>query len=631
MSPSQLTGSTRLTNAVSSIQKLLYHPAAGFVVLFSSLVLTGLAWHFSLEYSNHRASDKFATQVDEIESAILQRMDEYARLLQAGVALHNASDSVNRDEWKAFVSALSLSKNYKGTQGIGVSVPIRPEELQSHIQSIRAEGFPEYTVRPPGPREFYTSIVLLEPFDWRNQRAFGFDMYSEAMRRAAMDRAIATGQPSISGRVTLVQETDKDVQAGFLMYLPIYSDPLALTAGQEERSDKHTGFVYAVLRGGDLMKNILNNIGDDVSLQIFDAEPSDSALLYQSRSETTKSESFGLAESRRIDIYGQQWVFLVRGDVGDAFTGEYWQSTLVGLFGLLIDFLLFYTIHLIGKQRRVADHKTYTMNLERANTKLHRANIGLEKSNAALEKSNDDLTQFAYSASHDLKSPLRAICTLAGFVLDDSRDQLSDLSVRHLNLLQSRTTRLNRLLDDMMEYACIESDSSKNITIDMQALCTEVISLIDVPDDFDIVTDIEMPMIQASALPLQQVILNLITNAIKHHDQARGNVEIHARWSDGHIDCVVSDNGPGIPEEFRVRVFEMFKMLQSRDQREGSGMGLAIVKKLVESNGGVIGVVASKHNARGTSFHFSWPAKLDGASVSGTGLPTQTQDAHETI
>ena len=109
-----------------------------------------------------------------------------------------------------------------GIQGMGYALFVAPEEKEAHIESVRAEGFPEYTIRPEGEREMYTSIIYLEPFDERNRQAFGYDMFSNDVRRTAMEQARDTGQPKMTGRITLVQEIDEDVQAGFLIYVPYY-------------------------------------------------------------------------------------------------------------------------------------------------------------------------------------------------------------------------------------------------------------------------------------------------------------------------------------------------------------------------------------------------------------------------
>ncbi len=555
-------------------------------------------------------------------------MDSYARLLKAGVALHYASERIDRRSWKNFVSGLNLPVNYPGTQGIGVSVPIQPEKLDPHIESVRSEGFPNYAVRPPGIRDLYTSIVFLEPFDWRNQRAFGFDMYSEPMRRGAMERARDTGRASISRKVTLVQETEKDVQAGLLMYVPIYQHQLPPSAAAAERKEKHRGYVYAVLRGDDLMKNLLSNIGDELSIQIFDSKQKDENLIFQTVSHEKDGATYGLSELHQISLYGQQWSVLVKGRLSQSFVGEYWQSTLVGLFGLLIDFLLFYTIHLIGRQRRESDHQKYNRVLRRANAELKATNAALQTSNAALEKTSEDLRQFAYSASHDMKSPLRAICMLTDFIREDSAPGLSETSRGHLELIQGRAGRLGTLLDDMMAYARSDLKPVVRQRTNIAALIDEIVATSVGGEDLTIRADVDVPIVRTAVAPLRHVLGNLIENSITHHDRSDQVVNIRVRWYDAQLHFEVIDNGPGIAPEFRDRVFDLFSTINNRDRREGSGMGLPIVRKLVESNGGQVRITDNRDGDRGIRVSFSWAATRDHTDANlNTGIVTPSENA----
>ena len=177
---------------------------------------------------------------------------------------------------------MDIGDAFPGIQGVGFSKYIKPAELAQHIQQIRAEGFPDYTVRPKGERDEYTSIIYLEPFDARNQRAFGYDMFSEPVRRTAMARARDTDTVAISGKVTLVQETEQDVQAGFLMYIPTYTHGVPQNSVAERRAALH-GYVYSPFRVKNLIRGIFPAPLDDIDFEIFDgAKPISSTLMYDS-------------------------------------------------------------------------------------------------------------------------------------------------------------------------------------------------------------------------------------------------------------------------------------------------------------------------------------------------------------
>ena len=147
-----------------------------------------------------------------------------------------------RTEWRTFVERMRIQEHFPGIQGIGYAQMLAPGNSPRISPRCGLEGFDTYTVKPEGKRDIYSAIVYLEPFDWRNRRAFGYDMYSNPMRRAAMDHARDTGAAAVSGRVVLVQETSADVQAGFLVHLPVYR-PDTPTDTVARRREALIGFV----------------------------------------------------------------------------------------------------------------------------------------------------------------------------------------------------------------------------------------------------------------------------------------------------------------------------------------------------------------------------------------------------
>jgi len=216
---------------------------------------------------------QFAFSCDQVSFKIQERLSAYALILRGGGALFAASVSVERKEWQAYVEKLQAKQSVVGVQGIGFTQVIPADQLAAHIARIRSEGFPDYTVKPPGERAVYTSIIYLEPFRDRNLRAFGFDMYTEPIRRAAMDQARDTGEAALSGKVELVQETGVDVQAGVLMYVPVYRNGAPIDT-IEQRQSALVGWVYSPFRMNDLISGILadwtNHEGKTVDLAIYD-------------------------------------------------------------------------------------------------------------------------------------------------------------------------------------------------------------------------------------------------------------------------------------------------------------------------------------------------------------------------
>ena len=248
-------------------------------------------------------------------------------------------------------------------------------------------------------------------------------------------------------------------------------------------------------------------------------------------------------------------------------------------------------------------------------TKLRQAERALQEKTRELSRSNHDLEQFAYVASHDLKAPLRAIEVLAEWLREDLAGYDKGEVQENLLLLGQRTSRLHRLLDDLLAYSRAGRDSTKVSQVDTGEMVRDIALLLNPPPTMHIRADASLPQIVTPAAPLEQVLRNLINNAIKHHPTGNGTIRVHAEARDGEFVFAVEDDGAGIPVEFSEKVFQMFQTLKPRDEVEGSGMGLAIVKRIVEGQGGRIWFRPGP-GGRGTVFKFTWKSLQPHAAAS---------------
>ncbi|MBK5964954.1 hypothetical protein CCR95_12895 [Thiocystis minor] len=286
-----------------------------WLVLVAGLVVAYASWFNARQDALEQLQAEFEYRADEILDGIQDRLSRYEEILRGTAGLFNASETVTREEFREYVNALNLQQRYPGIQGIGFARWIPAHEKAAHLDRVRREGFPEYRIWPENDREDWTSILYLEPFADRNLRAFGYDMYSEPVRRAAMERARDRGELAISGKVTLVQETEQDVQAGFLMYVPLYVKH-APQATPDERRRHLLGWVYAPFRMNDLMRGILKDhyedMGRSMSLAIHDGDSSaPMALLFASDLEKTTDRAAFRVE-REIEIAGHRWFVVIR-------------------------------------------------------------------------------------------------------------------------------------------------------------------------------------------------------------------------------------------------------------------------------------------------------------------------------
>lgn len=228
-----------------------------------------------------------------------------------------------------------------------------------------------------------------------------------------------------------------------------------------------------------------------------------------------------------------------------------------------------------------------------------------ERQRCELAQSNADLEEFAYAASHDLKAPMRAIANLAQWIDEDIEPTANPDTLDNLKLLRARVARLERLLDGLLAYSRVGHTQTPVEEVDVAELAREIVAMLAPSPGFVVTCEGTMSPVRTHRMPIQTVLKNLIDNALKHHDRAEGHVTIAMRLIDGVAEFRVSDDGPGIPPRFHERIFVIFQTLQSRDDTESSGVGLAIVKKKVQRNGGQIRV-ESAPPARGTTFIFTW-------------------------
>ncbi len=292
---------------------------------------------------------------------------------------------------------------------------------------------------------------------------------------------------------------------------------------------------------------------------------------------------------------------------------------------------------LAGRIAQTIDNVQLYRNARMAEADLRTLNETLEQQvserTKELSRRNQELDRFAYIASHDLKAPLRAIDNLATWITEDAVAVLPSASQIHLAKLRDRVMRMEKLLNDLLAYSRADRHRGVPEVVDINILVREIVALI-APATFVIDVPAPLPTLITLRVPLETVLRNLLGNAIKHHDRPNGRVIIRGRdlydnddnekqrqeeqdlpapdlvspvtARGGHfVEFCVEDDGPGIDPMYHERIFEIFETLQPRDRVEGSGIGLSIVKKIVESHGGTIAVTSSV--GAGATFSFMWP------------------------
>ncbi|BAZ07368.1 sensor histidine kinase [Calothrix sp. NIES-3974] len=255
--------------------------------------------------------------------------------------------------------------------------------------------------------------------------------------------------------------------------------------------------------------------------------------------------------------------------------------------------------------RDISEREEAQAKLEANIKELSQLRLMLANANQNLSDRNQELDQFAYVASHDLKAPLRAIANLSTWIEEDLGDNIPLENKKQLQLLRQRVNRMESLLNALLDYSRVGRMQTEPENVDVHQLLAEIIDSLDPPRGFTIEIRTEMPTLMTKRLLLRQVFANLISNAIKHHPRDDGNVYISAIPTDKYYEFQVSDDGLGIAPEYHHQIFTIFQTLQPRDSKESTGVGLAIVKKIIESEGGSIHVISQV--GEGATFSFTWP------------------------
>ena len=331
-------------------------------LIFSlSLCMTFIAWTITNKSNQNHSQDLFTFEVAQTLQAIEQRMQGYQQILRGGIGLFKASANVSRQEFYDYVTNLEVHKRWPGIQGVGYAVMLTPDEKDEFINAVQLEGFNDFNVFPTGERDKYSSILYLEPFTARNQRAFGYDMYSEKARNIAMDIARDNGNVAFSAKVKLVQENGDDLQNGFLMYLPLYRNgaPIENIA---QRQKELIGYVYSPFRIDNLINGILLSVKDrQVNFSIYDGDSQEAEdLLYASKLEPdylsgSDQKQFQPLFSvvKKIEFPGRNWT--VNFHSTPVFEGivENDLAKLVGFTGMTLSvLLLFVMLNIVNSNKK---------------------------------------------------------------------------------------------------------------------------------------------------------------------------------------------------------------------------------------------------------------------------------------
>lgn len=608
-------------------------------ILLVGLLATFWVSNYVRQDQESRSQKEFVLVCNEVKSKIITRINLQAQFLHSCSSLFESSQSVTRDEWKQFNKFSSDNVKFIGVQGFGFSTIIKKEQLKEHISNIRKEGFPQYKVFPEGARESYTSIIYLEPFDDRNARAFGFDMFSEPTRRQAMEFARDHNRPTLSGKVILRLETNKDMQAGTLMFVPVYKNAPINTIAN--RRAAIIGWVFGAFRMDDLMKSILGssylNDKTNIRLQIYDNDTiAPKALLFDSQKNNLKEDDETKTKTRILPVLfnDKKWILVFSKPSDNAFFFST-KTLTIAIGGMIISLLLAalsYSLLMTKNRARIIaarlssdllnkNHEYEQMNeslkknykkLISSKEKLNKINNELQKAKIKAEESDKLKSAFLANMSHEIRTPMNGIM---GFTeLLKAENISSEEHKNYLEIIEKSGIRLLSIINDIVDISKIEagqmkvSHSTTNVDHQMQYIYTffkpeaqeKGIQLILKKSSVD-----DQTIISTDCEKLYAILINLVKNAIKY--TVKGTIEFGYEVKGDYIEFFVKDTGIGISKNRQKAIFERFIQADFNDKmaRQGAGLGLSIAKAYVELLGGKIWVESEPD--KGSTFYFTLP------------------------
>jgi len=628
-------------------------------VLFFSLIVSvigiSITYYLSVQI-NTQLNDQNNLKLHNIAKQITIRLQDAIDMsvndLQALQAFYSANTTPqSRHIFNRYMDVLNIeSRQY--IQALSWVPLVKENARYGFIKSIQKQ-YPNFTITErnsdgqlitSSDKAEYTPVTYISPYN-TNKAAQGFNLSSNDTRRTSLHHARDNGKMTATAKIRLIQE--KEESYGFLIIAPVYKEAV-LTSNKEARKKNLQGYVTGVFRINNLMENAKKQADKEgLILTLTDIGKTHGGLLYGEKNNDT-------AYSFILDIPDRHWQLDV--SLNKALKQNIDSPQIVNwilILGIIISLLLALCVYAllisVNKSDRITrlskkltlQNNTLEITVQERTKSIAEKNEQLSKhvneltlqrqtlsdlmteaQNAKhyaeerskdLVRSNKDLDDFAYVASHDLKAPLRGIDQLASWVAEDIEAGELDEVPENLRLMRGRVQRLESLLNDLLAYSRAHRQGFHLETITCQSFIEETFALVSPPQGFKLTIQGELPILSTVVAPFEQIIRNLLNNAIKHHHKTDGHIQVQCHEDEQYYTFSFKDDGPGIDNKNYDEIFKMFKTLKPRDEVEGSGMGLALIKKIVEFYSGKVYIESTV--GEGSTFYFTWPKKIIDTNV----------------
>lgn len=569
---------------------------ASLLVLGAGIVISGWAYAGLNDAVDQNFETTFSREVTSNQDDISEQLTRYSEVLLGGVAVFKASDDVSREEWTQYARVFQSQSMLPGLGALGFSKVVNADQLDMVEEQVHAEGYPDFKIFPRDPsREVYTTIYYIEPFDPANSKAFGYDMFSDPTRREAMVRARDTGQPSITAKVTLLQDQGRAThQAGFLLYIPVYANGSTVDTVEQRRSAL-VGYVYAPVRAGDLLNGI-SHIKDkpSIAVAVFDGESTDkNNLIYASKN----IDQFATTDSKIhkkqvvLQINGHAWTSVYYANESLAEIPSTQQPAIVLAIGVILSMLL--AVLLFGIMNNRAKQEIMAHNAEMLNVK-------------------DGLISLA---SHQLRTPATAVKQYIELVLEGYVGKVPKAQRDMLEKAVKSNDRQLETIDQILYVSRLDAGRLR-----MQIEPTSIAALVrDIVAEqrpqfaqrkqkISVKLDTKIPDISIDRRYTRMCVENLLSNAAKYTHNG-GKVFVVVSKQEDSVRILVRDTGVGIAQQDIGKLFDKFVRLDNdlSVQAGGSGIGLYLVKEIMRLHGGDVAVRSKE--GEGTEFELVLPIR----------------------
>jgi signal transduction histidine kinase/integral membrane sensor domain MASE1 len=601
------------------------------VVTFALVVVLFI---YTSSWQQNRVKLEFDRRVEGLAQVLKKNFDLYLEVLHSIEGFYASSSKMGRREFRTF--AESFLSRYPGIHALSWNPRIPDTRRAEYEESARHEGYSNFWITEldgqgqivrASKRYEYVPVFYIEPFD-KSRNALGFDVASDFIRFQALSEARDTGKPIATAWVTLVQETEN--KPAFLVFLPIYLHGLPQNT-LEERRHNLQGYVVGVFRINEMVEASLEGTDrEGIVIHLHDeATPGWKYLLYSSLSDDQRGGN-ALAQDRQeqnaelqkklvFEVAGRKWVleffptqkYLVVNRSWEAWTVLAGGMLFTGLLGTLLLVITGRTARieeLVSK--RTWELKQVNEDLEHQIKQREQAEKALIKQAEELTRSNAELEQFAYIASHDLQEPLRMVASFVQLLERRYKDKLDSDANEFIAYAVEGAKRMQALINGLLAYSRIGTHGKPFELTDCEAVLESALSnlRVAIEESNAIVTHDPLPTVMADGSQLIQLFQNLIGNALKFCNIKAPEIHIGVKQRYGEWLFSVKDNGIGIDPQYAERIFVIFQRLHTRSEYSGTGIGLAICKKIVERHGGRIWVESEL--GKGATFYFTIPDRV---------------------